>query len=340
MAQERMSELDSIVRRQYHRFPAETWELTRKALEDPEPYRLFQHIEVLIFTRRIDDVLRKNPEFRALLADMYGNRYDWLRDADLGTGRWENSRENAAESLAARAKESEKERADTDKKKRDLMIEKIAEGGDDVVRWAKVLGFENVAFPIYEIQAAATRMKTERADLGAEGGVAGYGVGEAREDIGGVDATACPDGPEGTYGPSSHMSMGKQLAAMSKEHKQPPPVPKAPAEGGAAPRNPFTTEWRHRDAPNGWTYPATFDPYYSSNQFIRRSTSYKLPYVGRIEDDDDEEESDNAVLETEETEDDEALEAEAERDSTPSDGSDWLGSDDHHNSAQARRGIK
>ncbi|KAK6215062.1 hypothetical protein QIS74_08081 [Colletotrichum tabaci] len=315
MAQERMSELDSIVRRQYHRFPAETWELTRKALEDPEPYRLFQHIEVLIFTRRIDDVLRKNPEFRALLADMYGNRYDWLRDADLGTGRWENSRENAAESLAARAKESEKERADTDKKKRDLMIEKIVEGGDDVVRWAKVLGFENVAFPIDEIQAAATRMKTERANLGAEGGVAGYGVGEAREDIGGVDATACPDGPEGTYGPSSHMSMGKQLAAMPKEHKQPPPVPKAPAEGGAAPRNPFTTEWRHRDAPNGWTYPATFDPYYSSNQFIRRSTRYKLPYVGRIEDDDDEEESDDAVLETEETEDDEALEAEAERDS-------------------------
>ncbi|KAJ0161235.1 hypothetical protein CTA2_6560 [Colletotrichum tanaceti] len=319
MAQERMPELDSMVRRQYHRFPSETWKLTRRALEDPQPHRLFQHIEVLIFTRRIDDVLRGNPEFRALLADMYGNRYDWLRDEDLGTGRWEDSREDAAESLAARAKESEKDRADAEEKmKRDLMIEKMAEGGDDVVRWAEALGFENVAFPIDEIQAAAARIKTERAaTLGVEGGVAGgYGVGEAREDIGGVDATACPDGPEGTYGPSSHMSMGKQLAAMSKEHKQPPPVPKAPAEGGPAPRNPFTTEWRHREIPSGWTFPATFDPYYSSNQFIRRSTRYKLPYVDRIEDDagsdDDDEE-----LETEdddEEEEKEGLEAQDDRD--------------------------
>ncbi|GKT64875.1 hypothetical protein ColTof4_07273 [Colletotrichum tofieldiae] len=292
MAQARMpflAELADMVSRQYHRFPSETWELTRKALENPEPYRLFKHMENLISTRRIDAILRKNAEFRGLLADMYGNRYEWLRDADLGGVRWENARENEARTLATRAKESEKTPKDVDKINKDLMIERIVEGGDDVGRWAKVLGFEGVAFSPAEIQAAATRMKVESTNLGTDDG-GGYGVGEAREDIGGVDATACPDGPEGTYGPSSHMGKAKQLAALSKEHKQPPTVPKAPAEGGEALRNPYTTEWRPRDAPDGWKYPATFDPYYSSNQYIRRSTRYKLPKIGRVDDGDDDDE--------------------------------------------------
>ncbi|KAK1983343.1 hypothetical protein LZ30DRAFT_788691 [Colletotrichum cereale] len=330
MAQKRMpspAELADMVSRQYHRFPSETWELTREALGNPRPYRLFQHMENLISTRRIDDILRKNAEFRGLLADMYGARYEWLRDADLGGDRWQDSRESATAILAARAKESEREPAAVDKTKRDLMVGKLVEGGDDVGRWAKALGFEGVAFSQAEIQAAATRMKTANASLVAEDR-AGYGAGEAREDIGGVDPTACPDGPEGTYGPSSHLGMAKQLAAMSKEHRQPPPVPRAPAEGGEAPRNPFTTEWRARDAPGGWKFPATFDPYHNSNQYIRRSTRYKLPGMKqRIDDSDDD--VDGPGDEAPGSKDDESIK-----------GSDCIGCVCHRDSAQARQGSR
>ncbi|KAK1990641.1 hypothetical protein LX36DRAFT_685921 [Colletotrichum falcatum] len=295
MAQTRMpspAELAEMVSRHYHRFPSETLRLTREALENPEPYHLFQHIENLISIRRIDDILRKNAEFRGLLADMYGQRYEWLRDADLGVARWQDSRESATAALAARAKESEREPTAVNKTKRDLMIEKLVEGGEDINRWARVLGFEGVEFPPAEIQAAATRMKKANTGFVAED-CAWYGAGEVREDIGGVDPTTCPDGPEGTYGPSSHIGMVKQLAAMSKEHKQPPPVPRAPAEGGKAPRNPFTTEWRARDAPDGWEFPATFDPYYNSNQYIRRSTRYRLPGIRQMVDDDEVDDDDD-----------------------------------------------
>ncbi|KAK2046801.1 hypothetical protein LZ31DRAFT_612740, partial [Colletotrichum somersetense] len=315
------AELAAMVRRHCHRFPTETLGLTLKALDDPEPYRLFQHIENLISMRRIDEVLRKNAEFRGLLADMYGTRHEWLRDADLGGARWQDSRDSATATLAARAKESEREPAAVEKTKRNLMIEKLVEGGDDVGRWARMLGFEGVAFSQAEIQAAAARMKAASAGFVTEDRV-GYGVGEAREDIGGVDPTACPDGPEGTYGPSSHIGMAKQLAAMSKEHIQPPPVPRAPAEGGQAPRNPFTTEWRARDAPDGWKFPATFDPYYNSNQYIRRPKKYKLPGIGQMVDDDDNDEgpSDEALGSVE--------------------GSNCIGWTCHCDSAQARQGNR
>ncbi|WYZ44035.1 hypothetical protein EsH8_VII_000471 [Colletotrichum jinshuiense] len=286
MAQPRMPELADLVRRHYHRFPAETWERTRKALDNPEPYRLFVHIEDLISTRQIDEALRGNSDLRGLVAELYGERYAWLHDADLGAARWEAYQERSIEARTAEAKEAEKDPAASEKRKRDIMIGKIVEGGADVERWARVLGYEGVVFPPHEIQAAAERARAQYVDLDGEG-LYGYGVGEEREDIGGLDETACIDGPDGTYGPCSYADM---VDGVTEELPLPPTVPKAPAEGGKAPRNPFTTEWRARDAPGGKKWPATFDPYYSSNQFIRRTTKYKLPELSQISDDEDSEE--------------------------------------------------
>ncbi|KAK1672286.1 hypothetical protein BDP55DRAFT_750696 [Colletotrichum godetiae] len=287
MAQARMPELADMVRRQYHRFPSDTWEATRLALENPEPHRLFEHIETLISTRKIDAILQNNADFRGLMASLYGQRYEWLRDVDLGAARWGLRQEEGVEDLVAQAKTAEENRQKSEDQKRDLMLRKIVEGGGDLDRWLKVLGFEGVSFSRAEIEAVAAKMRTESGSVEGEGRP-GYGVGEGREGIGGPNPTACLDGPEGTYGPSTFE--GQSSLLTEEEPVQPEMVPRAPTEGGEAPRNPFTTEWRARDNPGDWKWPQVFDPYFTSNQFIRRSKNYKRPARSLPVDDKDEEE--------------------------------------------------
>ncbi|OHE91618.1 hypothetical protein CORC01_13095 [Colletotrichum orchidophilum] len=290
MAQPRMPELVEMVRRQYHRFPSDTWETTRLALENPEPHRLFEHIETLISTRKIDAILRNNSGFRGLMASLYGQRYGWLQDADLGGARWESTQEEGVEDLATRAKEAEVNSREAEARKRDIMLRKIVEGTEDLDRWAKVLGFEGVVFSPAEIEAVAVKMKAESGSIEGEGHP-GYGVGEEREKFGGLDATACLDGPEGTYGLSTYVGQSSLVAGV--EPTQPEAVPRAPAEGGEAPRNPFTTEWRARDNPGGFKWPNTYDPYYTSGHYIKRSKKYKLPeYHLPPEEEEEEEEED------------------------------------------------
>ncbi|KAL2882889.1 hypothetical protein SGCOL_001579 [Colletotrichum sp. CLE4] len=282
-----MPELADMVRRQYHRFPSDTWEATRLALENPEPHRLFEHIETLISTRKIDAILQNNADFRGLMASLYGQRYEWLQDVDLGAARWGLRQEEGVEDLVAQAKTAEENRQKSEDQKRDLMLRKIVEGGGDLDRWLKVLGFEGVSFSRAEIEAVAAKMRTESGSVEGEGRP-GYGVGEGREGIGGPNPTACLDGPEGTYGPSTFE--GQSSLLTEEEPVQPEMVPRAPAEGGEAPRNPFTTEWRARDNPGDWKWPQVFDPYFTSNQFIRRSKKYKRPARSLPVDDKDEEE--------------------------------------------------
>ncbi|KAK1547021.1 hypothetical protein CPAR01_00988 [Colletotrichum paranaense] len=301
MAQARMPELADMVRRQYHRFPSDTWEATRLALDNPEPHRLFEHIETLISTRKIDAILHSNADFRGLMASLYGQRYEWLQDADLGDARWGVIQEEGIEDLAAQAKAAEDDGRSLENRKRDIMLRKLVEGGDDLGRWAKVLGFEGTSFSRAEIEAVAAKMRTESGLVEGEGRPA-YGVGEEREGIGGPDTTGCLDGPEGTYGPSTYA--GQSSLLVDEEPVQPESVPRAPAEGGEAPRNPFTTEWRARDNPGNWKWPQTLDPYYSSNHFIRRSTKCKHPERNSPPDDDDDGEED----EEEDNEDDSAQE--------------------------------
>ncbi|KAK1716511.1 hypothetical protein BDP67DRAFT_397808, partial [Colletotrichum lupini] len=295
------AELADMVRRQYHRFPSDTWEATRLALDNPEPHRLFEHIETLISTRKIDAILHSNADFRGLMASLYGQRYEWLQDADLGDARWGVTQEEGVEDLAAQAKAAEDDGRSLENRKRDIMLRKLVEGGDDLERWAKVLGFEGTSFSRAEIEAVAAKMRTESGLVEGEGRPA-YGVGEEREGISGPDTTGCLDGPEGTYGPSTYA--GQSSLLVDEEPVQPESVPRAPAEGGEAPRNPFTTEWRARDNPGNWKWPQTLDPYYSSNHFIRRSTKYKHPEWNSPPDDDDDEEED----EEEDNEDDSAQE--------------------------------
>ncbi|UQC88497.1 uncharacterized protein CLUP02_14021 [Colletotrichum lupini] len=258
-------------------------------------------MQTLISTRKIDAILHSNADFRGLMASLYGQRYEWLQDADLGDARWGVTQEEGVEDLAAQAKAAEDDGRSLENRKRDIMLRKLVEGGDDLERWAKVLGFEGTSFSRAEIEAVAAKMRTESGLVEGEGRPA-YGVGEEREGISGPDTTGCLDGPEGTYGPSTYA--GQSSLLVDEEPVQPESVPRAPAEGGEAPRNPFTTEWRARDNPGNWKWPQTLDPYYSSNHFIRRSTKYKHPEWNSPPDDDDDEEED----EEEDNEDDSAQE--------------------------------
>ncbi|OLN86798.1 hypothetical protein CCHL11_07875 [Colletotrichum chlorophyti] len=283
MAEARMPELVKMVQENYHNFPAETWQRTREVLENREPFRLFTHIETLIATRQVDQVLEKNEPFRLLMAEIYGERHVWLHDQDLGDARWGAVQERSVKALRAQAELAEKNPEHLEDGKRELMLRKIVEGGDDVATWAKVLGFEGILFTEKEVVAAATRMRVE-----AGGPADGYGTGEKREDIGGVEFTTCPEGPDCTYGPPLCFDRNEEPSAQDDQFFI-PEVPKAPAEGGPAPRNPFTTEWRARELPGGLQFPDVFDPYYSSNHFIRRSRKYPRPELPRYRDEDSDE---------------------------------------------------
>ncbi|EXF74563.1 hypothetical protein CFIO01_12286 [Colletotrichum fioriniae PJ7] len=340
MAQARMPELADMVRRQYHRFPSDTWEATRLALENPEPHRLFEHIETLISTRKIDAILHSNVDFRGLMASLYGQRYEWLQDADLGGARWGLTQEQGVEDLAAQAKAAEEDSRGSEDRQRDLMLRKIVEGGDDLDRWAKALGFEGANFSRAEIEAVAAKMRTEFGLMEGEGRPA-YGTGEEREGIGGPDPTGYLDGPQGTYGPSTYA--GQSSLLVDEEPVQPETVPRAPSEGGEAPRNPFTTEWRARENPGNWKWPQTFDPYYSSNHFIRRWKKYKHPERNSAPDDEDDEEED----EEEDSEYDSAQEGEGENSegermppitSTRGEGSRSIQKDNDRKGSRLRRG--
>ncbi|KAF6827923.1 hypothetical protein CPLU01_08849 [Colletotrichum plurivorum] len=277
MAQARMPELAQKVREIYHKFPLATWEPTRKILDGGQPYKLFVHIEELISTNKIDDVLAADNAFRELAADMYAGRHPRLRDPDLGAARWRAYQEHEADNLRQAAKEAEKHPEQMLAMRRNLMVRRLAEGLE-VERWRKLLGFEGVHFDQAEIEAAREK---------EYGTSHAYGEGEPREDIGGMEVGGYIDGPGGSYGElpdfRERTYHGPPEVVMAK-------IPKAPADGGEAPRNPFTTEWRAREAPDGIKFPAIFDPYYTSNQFIRRSKPYKPGKLPELSDSEDEQE--------------------------------------------------
>ncbi|KAF9876744.1 hypothetical protein CkaCkLH20_05590 [Colletotrichum karsti] len=274
MAQEKMPELTDMVKRHYMRFPSETWERTRTVLDHHPPHRLFAHVESLISTRKIDDFLKSNEAFHKLAADLYGARHPWLRDADLGRSKWEAFQEFSALTLTEQAREAARDPEAMAKRRRALMVRKIREGRD-VDEWRKRLGFEGVAF-------------SEDAIRGGEGGE--YGQDEVRMGEG-VEIGACLDGKDGKYGPE------RRLRAVYPKIPH-VGIPKAPADGGEAPRNPFTTEWKARDAPDGLDYPPTFDPYYTSNHFIGRTKKYELPKPPEPEDGDEDGDQEMAGQET------------------------------------------
>ncbi|KAL0935007.1 uncharacterized protein CTRU02_209598 [Colletotrichum truncatum] len=270
------AELTAMVRGIYHRFPSEHWERTRAILEANEPRRLFAHIESLISTRQIDASLKENEAFRKLAAEMYSARHPWLKDADLGQARWESFQEFSAGMLSAQAREAENDPETMLKMKRQIMLRRIREG-KDVEMWRQLLGFQGVEFDEAEVRGDSDPA---------------YGQGQQNEVVG--VAISCIDGPDATYGPSSAGRSVKEF-----ERPQQPAVPKAPAEGGQTLHNPFTTEWKARVAPDGWEYPAIFDPYFTSNQFIRRSNPYELPKIPGFSSDDEEETEQTATEEEE-----------------------------------------
>ncbi|KAF4810850.1 hypothetical protein CGCTS75_v014478 [Colletotrichum tropicale] len=255
MAQERMPELTELIRKIYYRFPSETWERTRTLLDHHPPHHLFAHVEDLVATRAVDHVLRSDAAFHRLAADFYGPRHPWLRDADLGQARWEEYGEFTARSAAAEV-QAQAQTQDPAAARRALLLRKIREGGD-AERWRRVLGLEDAVFSEQEIRGNGT-----------EGPA--FGRGEVRV-ARGVEIGACIDGPGGEYGPETW------VRAEEEERVAHVGVPSAPGEGGEAPRNPFTTEWVPRATPGGERFPETFDPLYTSNQFIRRSKKYEHP---------------------------------------------------------------
>ncbi|KAK2749022.1 hypothetical protein CKAH01_06519 [Colletotrichum kahawae] len=271
MAQERMPELTELIRGIYHRFPSETWERTRTLLDHHPPHHLFAHVEDLIAPRAVDHMLRSDAAFRRIAADFYGLRHPWLRDADLGQARWEEYGEFTARSAAAEVQaltqtQTQQQQRDPAAAKRALLLRKIREGGD-VERWRRVLGLEDAVFSEAEIRG---------------GQIPAFGRGEVRvargEEIG-----ACIDGPGGEYGPETW------VRAAAEEKVAHVGVPRAPGDGGEGPRNPFTTGWVPRETPGGERFPDTFDPLFTSNQFIRRSKKYERPKMPVPDEDEDEE---------------------------------------------------
>lgn len=247
--------MTELIRKIYHRFPSETWERTRTLLDHHPPHHLFAHVEDLIATRAVDHVLRSDAAFHRLAADFYGPRHPWLRDADLGQARWEEYGEFTARSAAAEV-QAQTQQQDPAAARRALLLRKIREGGD-VERWRRVLGLEDAVFSEQEIRGNGT-----------EGPA--FGRGEVRA-ARGVEVGACIDGLGGEYGPETW------VRAEEEERVAHVGVPRAPGDGGEAPRNPFTTEWVPRATPGGERFPETFDPLYTSNHFIRRSKKYEHP---------------------------------------------------------------
>ncbi|TDZ13435.1 hypothetical protein C8035_v004371 [Colletotrichum spinosum] len=267
MAQDKMPALAVMVRDIYLEFPSETWEKTRKVLDTSKPFLIYTHVESLIHTRKCDAALKKHEDFRLLASSIWSSRYPWLRDADLGAAQWRAYQDFRAADLTRRSMELRADPEKLEKKAREMMLNKIRED-DHVDEWRKILGFEGVQFSKAEIMAGEERPA--------------YGEGEFRESNrgGGVEIGGVLDGPDGSYGEMPHVGItGAIMAGREKVPELAPRVPLAPGDGGEPLKNPFTTDWRPREAPDGWVYPAIFDPYFTSNQFITRAKPYELPPI-------------------------------------------------------------
>ncbi|ROT39918.1 hypothetical protein SODALDRAFT_358334 [Sodiomyces alkalinus F11] len=97
MAQAKMPDAAELVRKVYWQFPPDSHDKTGELLMTKDYHGLFSHLEDLISSRVLDDVLKGNDGFRSLMGEVYGPRYPWLKYADLGAALWEEEQDREEE---------------------------------------------------------------------------------------------------------------------------------------------------------------------------------------------------------------------------------------------------
>ncbi|KAL2756976.1 hypothetical protein ACRALDRAFT_1031245, partial [Sodiomyces alcalophilus JCM 7366] len=98
-----IADVAALVRKIYQQFPPDSQDKTKGLLRSKDYHGLFNHLEGLISSRVLDDLLMGNGSFRTLMGEIYGPRYPWLKYPDLGAALWEEEQDREAEFIRQEA---------------------------------------------------------------------------------------------------------------------------------------------------------------------------------------------------------------------------------------------
>ncbi|KAM0329182.1 hypothetical protein ACHAQA_004480 [Verticillium albo-atrum] len=98
-----MRDLAKLLSSHYDKFPDDFQDELKELVEDGKHYTLFTLLEDLIEARKIDGLLSRHDKIRHALFEVFGERYPWLAEADLGETAWQREQERSLAAFKERA---------------------------------------------------------------------------------------------------------------------------------------------------------------------------------------------------------------------------------------------